>query len=146
MRFSNETPWPYRLTLTTTDKATIRFGGKLTDKTLTFHRLDGDAKEEQQLVFSLLHHNRHLYRFETRPVGSTLAYGKKYQVGATKEGVPFAAVPTGPECVVSGGLGTSRVTFMGKDYFVCCSGCRDEFKANPEKYVKEAEQKAKAGK
>jgi hypothetical protein len=60
--------------------------------------------------------------------------------------VPFADVPKGPECVVSGGLGTSKVSYMGKDYFVCCSGCRDEFRANPEKYVKEWERKAKDGK
>ena len=36
-----------------------------------------------------------------------------------------------------------KVTYKGKDYYVCCSGCRDEFKANPEKYIKEAEAKAK---
>lgn len=146
LRYTTDTPWPFRLTITTADKSTIHFGGKLTDKTLTFHRVDGESKEEQQLVFSLLHYNRHLYRFETRPVGTTLPFTRKFQVGATKEGVPFADVPKGPECVVSGGLGTTKVSFMGKDYFVCCSGCRDEFKANPEKYVKEWERKAKDGK
>ncbi|MFO0800947.1 MAG: YHS domain-containing protein [Gemmataceae bacterium] len=146
VRFTKETPWPYCLSLRTTHKTTIRFGGRLTDKTLTFRRLDGDGKDEQQLVFSLLHHNRHLYRFETRPVGSVQAFSRKYQVGVTKEGVPFADVLKGPECLVSGGLGTSKVTFHGKDYYVCCSGCRDEFKANPEKYVKEVERKAKDGK
>ena len=113
------------------------------DKVLALTRTDGPAAEEQRLVFSLLHHNRHLYRFETRPAGTTVAYGKKYQVGATKEGEAFANVPKGPECIVSGGLGTMKVSYKGKDYFVCCSGCRDEFKENPEKYIKEAEAKAK---
>jgi len=146
VRFSTSPGAPFRLTLTTPEKQTLRYSGQLTDKTLTFTRTDGPPGEEQRLVFSLLHHNRHLYRVETRPAGSTLAFSKKFQVGATKEGVPFADVPKGPECVVSGGLGTSKVSYMGKDYFVCCSGCRDEFKANPEKYVKEWERKANDGK
>ena len=63
-----------------------------------------------------------------------------YQVGATKEGVPFAGRgDTSPECVVSGGKGTIAVSYKGKTYYVCCSGCRDEFKDNPEKYIKEYE-------
>ena len=58
----------------------------------------------------------------------------------------FATVDDGPECVVSGGKGTMAVSFQGKTYYVCCTGCRDEFKANPEKYVKEYEAKKKAKK
>ena len=57
--------------------------------------------------------------------------------------MPFADVPKGPECIVSGGLGTMKVSYNGKEYWVCCSGCRDEFKENPEKYIKEVEAKAK---
>ncbi len=36
-----------------------------------------------------------------------------------------------------------RVTYNGKEYYVCCSGCREEFKADPEKYIKEAAKKGK---
>jgi hypothetical protein len=36
------------------------------------------------------------------------------------------------------------VTYNGKSYPVCCTGCRDEFNENPEKYVARAEAKAKA--
>ena len=135
----------FTLTLTAADKSTATFAGSLTDKdkVLALTRTDGPATEEQRLVFSLLHSNRHLYRLETRPAGTTVAFGKKYQVGATKEGEPFASAAKGPECIVSGGLGTMKVTYKGKDYWVCCSGCRDEFKENPEKYIKEAEAKAK---
>ena len=127
------------------DKASQTFVGGLTDKdkVLTLTRTDGPKDEEQRLVFSLLHHNRHLYRLEARPAGTTVAFTLKYQVGATKEGVAFADVPKGPECIVSGGLGTMKVSYKGKDYWVCCSGCRDEFKDNPEKYIKDAEAKAK---
>jgi hypothetical protein len=135
----------FTLALTGTDKSTATFVGGLSDKdkVLTLVRTDGPAGEEQRLVFSLLHDNRHLYRFETRPARAAVAFAKKYQVGATKAGVAFADGPKGPECVVSGGLGTMKVAYKGKDYWVCCSGCRDEFKADPEKYIKEAAAKAK---
>lgn len=135
----------FTLALTATDKSAATFTGTLADKgkVLALTRTDGPATEEQRLVFSLLHSNRHLYRFETRPAGATVTFSKRYQVGATKEGEPFATTAKGPECIVSGGLGTMKVTYKGKDYYVCCSGCRDEFKENPEKYIKEAEAKAK---
>jgi hypothetical protein len=133
----------FTLTLTAPDKSTSRFIGTLNGKVLSFDRADGPVDEQQRLVISLLHHNRYLYRFETRPAGTAVAFIRKFQVGATKEGVPFADVPKGPECIVSGGLGTIKVSYKGKDYWVCCTGCRDEFKADPEKYLKEAAAKAK---
>ena len=58
-------------------------------------------------------------------------------------GRKFAAGDGKPECIVSGGLGTSTVTYKGKQYYVCCSGCRDAFNENPEKFIKELEAKQK---
>jgi hypothetical protein len=133
----------YQLSLMTPDKQTLTFSGTFKDKVLTLDRADPAANEDQRLVITLLHHNRYLYRFETKPAGSAVGYTRKYQVGATKEGVAFADVPRGPECIVTGGLGTSKVTHNGKEYYVCCSGCRDAFKDDPEKYIKEAEARAK---
>ena len=133
----------YQLTLTTADKKKQTFTGTLKEKVLTLDRTDSPAGEDQRLVFSLLHFNRHLYRFETRSAGSPLGFTKIWQVGATKEGVPFAEVPKGPECVVSGGLGTMKVSYKGKEFYVCCTGCRDAFKDNPEKWIKEFEARAK---
>ncbi|MCE9563165.1 MAG: YHS domain-containing protein [Planctomycetes bacterium] len=127
----------YTLKLTTPTKTTATFTGTLKDKVLTLDRTDS-AAEDQRLVFSFLHHNRHLVRLETRPAGTAIAFTKQWQVGATKEGVPFAEVAKGPECIVSGGVGTMKVSYMGKDYWVCCTGCRDAFKDDPEKYIKEA--------
>ena len=37
------------------------------------------------------------------------------------------------------------LTYKGETFYVCCSGCRDAFNENPEKYVKEFKAK-KAGK
>ena len=47
-------------------------------------------------------------------------------------------------CVVSGGRGTTMVSYKGETFWVCCSGCAEAFKENPEKYI--AEFKAKKGK
>jgi YHS domain-containing protein len=37
---------------------------------------------------------------------------------------------------VSGGAANIAVSYKGKTYYVCCTGCKDEFNANPEKYTK----------
>jgi YHS domain-containing protein len=130
----------YEFRATTPAKETRTFAGKLANKVLTLDRTDDATKEEQRLVVSLLHHNRYLYRYETKPAGKT-AFVKQYQVGATKEGVEFASVEKGPECIVSGGLAKIPVTHAGKTYYVCCGGCRDAFRDDPEKFIKDAEKK-----
>ncbi len=128
----------FALTLKTPTKETLTFTGPLRERVLTLERKEND--ERQRIVVTLLHPNRFLYRYEVQPAGKTL-FRKVYQVGATKEGVPFAGGDGKPECVVSGGLGTTPVAYLGKTYYVCCSGCRDEFNDNPAKYVKEFEAK-----
>ncbi len=132
----------FALTLTTPKKETHTYIGAVEnrDKTkiLTFEREDN--KDTHRLVFTFLHSNRFLYRYEVKPDGRPL-FSKKWNVGATKEGEPFAVGSGKPECIVSGGTGTSTVSYMGKTYYVCCSGCRDEFNAQPAKYVKEYEDK-----
>jgi hypothetical protein len=130
----------YQLTVTTADKDTQTFTGKLEDKRLTLDRQDDKKKENERLVISLLHANRYLYRYETGPFDRPL-FKKIYQVGATKEGVDFAGGDGQPECVVSGGLGKITVTHKGKTYYVCCSGCLAAFKDDPERYIKEFEEK-----
>ncbi len=131
----------YRLTVHTPAKETLIFTGPLKERVLTLER-EHDS-ELQRLVFTLLHPERHLYRYEVRPAGKVL-FARKYQVGATREGVAFATGDGKPECVVSGGLGTMPVTYQGKTYYVCCGGCRTEFYENPAKYVAEFEAKKKA--
>jgi YHS domain-containing protein len=138
----------FALTLTTVAKEKLTFVGAIekrdTTKILTLERA-GD-KEEQRLVFTFLHSNRFLYQYDVKAEGRPL-FAMKWKVGATKDGESFAVGSGKPECIVSGGAGTISVSFQGKTYYVCCSGCRDEFNANAAKYVKEWEEKqAKAKK
>jgi YHS domain-containing protein len=137
----------FALTLTTLKKEKITYVGALTtrDKTkiLTLER--DENKDTHRLVFTFLHSNRFLYSYEVKPDGRPL-FSKKWSVGATKEGEPFAVGSGAPECIVSGGKGTMTVFYQSKTYHVCCSGCRDEFNASPAKYVKEYEEKLAKGK
>ena len=128
----------YQLTLHTSAKEDWVFKGALDDNRLTVERTDDKSGDAQRLVVSLLHANRYLYRYDVKPAGHT-AFTQVYQVGATKEGASFAVVDDGPECVVSGGHGTMSTVYKGKTYYFCCTGCRDAFKDNPEKYIKEYE-------
>ncbi len=132
----------YRFTLQTTDGKPVVFTGTYEDRWLTLAREDADKKETQKLVFRLLHSNRFLYQFDVQPAGKAF-FSRLYQVGATKLGEDFAGDDGRPKCIVSGGLGTIKVMFQGQTYFVCCSGCRDEFNANPQKYIKAAADKNK---
>jgi hypothetical protein len=60
------------------------------------------------------------------------SYARLAEVGATRKGSSFAqASASGPECIVTGGLGTIAVEYEGKKYFVCCTGCRDLFNDDP---------------
>lgn len=67
---------------------------------------------------------------------------REIEVGLTREGESFAAGgaagQSGPKCVVTGGTATLSVTYEGKTYPLCCTGCREEFNENPEKYVARA--------
>ena len=130
----------YELTLTTPDKESVTFAGKLDGGRLTLTREDEKKKETQQLVVSLLHSNRFVYTYSVKPQGKSL-FAKLYQVGCTKEGEDFATGDGKPECIVSGGLGTIAVSYGGQTYYVCCSGCADAFNEEPEKYIKEYEAK-----
>ena len=135
----------FELALTALDKTEEIFVGTLAvgkqkEAVLTVERTVGN--ETQQITLTMLHSNRYLYQLATKPKDAK-AFTRVWQVGATKEGEPFAELNKGPECIVTGGRGTMSVSYKGKTYFVCCSGCKDEFNADPEKYIKLAADKKK---
>ena len=83
---------------------------------------------------------RYTMAFDHQETGAP-QYAKVVEVGLTKDGVSFAAGGESadlPKCILTGGAATMAVTYQGKSYPICCSGCRDEFNENPEKYVKKA--------
>jgi YHS domain-containing protein len=70
------------------------------------------------------------------------------EIGLTKEGESFAAGSSAveqPKCIVTGGAATLTVSYQGQSFPICCTGCRDEFNENPEKYLKKLSLKVSAG-
>jgi hypothetical protein len=73
------------------------------------------------------------------------AYARLAEVGSTRKGSAFAQnAATGPECIVTGGLGEIAVEHGGKTYYVCCTGCRDLFLEDPEGVLAEYRQRKAA--
>jgi YHS domain-containing protein len=130
----------YELKTWTVDKKQHTYLGQRTERRLTFDREEDGLTH--RLTLSLLHSTRFGYRYETRKK-DTRTFSAVYQSWSTKQGVPFAIVDQGPECIVTGGLASQRVSYKGKTYYVCCSGCRDAFYDDPVKYINEYEKAQK---
>jgi hypothetical protein len=135
----------YQLTLTDKDNKKLVFEGQLRNEVLTLERQDAATRATQQVKMNVAGDGvRFIYRVAHKDSGSTI-WKRDYMVACTKEGESLGKREKKNECVVTGGLGTMTVSYKGETYYVCCSGCADAFKENPEKYI--AEYKArKAGK
>jgi YHS domain-containing protein len=120
------------------------FVGELKKGYLTLDHFDSKSGDTQRLTLNTAAEGiRFVYTLQRKPKGSTI-YTKLYQVDFNKEGESLAGGGKENECVVTGGRGTIAVSYMGKTYYVCCTGCRDAFNENPEKILKEyAERKKK---
>ncbi len=119
-------------------KEKLVFEGALSDDKLVFERTDPKTKDVQRLRMNLAAEGiRLMYNVERRTETGTF-WKLEYMVATTKEGEALAGKKAkGPECVVSGGLGTMTVSYNGETFYVCCTGCRDAFNENPKKYVDE---------
>ena len=122
------------------------FTGELKDDKLVFERVDPKTKEVRRVRMNTAAEGlRFIYYVDRKSEGGTI-WRLEAMVQSTRIGESLAAKKSkGPECVVSGGLGTMPVNYLGETYYVCCSGCRDAFNENPKKYVDEFK-KAKKGK
>jgi len=131
----------YQLTAADKKDKRLVFEGELKDDYLTLDRVDSSTKDTQRLTMNLAGDGvRFIYRYSHKPEGRT-AFIKDYMVACTKSGESLGKAAKKIECVVSGGLGTIPVSYKGETFYVCCSGCKDAFNENPEKYI--AEYKAK---
>lgn len=119
------------------------FLGDYKEDVLTVDRVDAATKETQRLTMNLAGDGvRLIVRSSRRGAGRTL-FVPEYEVACNKVGESLAAKEKKNVCVVTGGLGTMAVAYKGQTYYVCCSGCRDAFNENPEKYIKEFEEAKK---
>jgi ribosomal protein L24E len=138
----------YQVTLTDPKGKKAVFEGELKKNTLFVERLDAESNDTEQLRLNIAGGgDRMVYELWVKPDGRTM-FTRQLQVGYTREGVTFGVEAGGkkPECVVTGGLGTMQVSYMGTTYYVCCSGCRDAFNENPAKVIAEYQKKKKGAK
>jgi hypothetical protein len=140
MRYLADTK-KYELTLTDVKDKKEVYGGEIKDEVFTLERVDPDTKDTYKLTMNLAGDGvRLIYKSAKKPAGKTL-YVAQYEVACNKAGESLGAKEKKNLCIVTGGLGTSTVTYKGQTFYVCCSGCRDAFNDNPEKFIKEWEAK-----
>ncbi|MEO8494001.1 MAG: hypothetical protein ABI614_02950 [Planctomycetota bacterium] len=111
--------------------ATLTYAGTL-DETgaLVLNAADAPADKPARIsIRQVAEGKRMLVLFERR-VGDD-RYLRMAEVGYTREGSDFGKGTNYIECIVTGGVGTIPVTFEGKTYYVCCTGCRDLFNDDP---------------
>ena len=103
---------------------------------------EAGARERWQYTFDQQDNNR--YHLSVKRARGKSAYQLRDVIGSQREGVSFAKADDDygdRECVISGGLGTSTVSFNGKSYYVCCSGCAAAFNDDPERWIARFEAK-----
>ena len=133
----------YQFTAVDPKDKKLVFEGVLKNGLLLLERTDEEKKETQQISMNVAGDGvRFNYWYKTKPLTKKV-YGAGYLVACNKEGEALGGKSKGKECVVSGGLGKIEVSFKGETFYVCCTGCRDAFNENPEKYVKEFKAKKK---
>lgn len=127
----------YRLTATMSDGSErVYLGNWVKDRLELVAKGDGTVR--YQVIVTPLNDKRTLVLFAESQAGSE-EYRRVAEVGYTRAGTRLAIEGAGePECIVTGGKGTSTVTYKGKSYYVCCSGCRDAFLDDPEGIIAEA--------
>jgi hypothetical protein len=117
------------------------FVGVINKQRLVLERKDEKTNDVHKITMNTAAEGvRFIFAYEVQTGGKGLA-SMVYKVAANKEGESLAGGGKKNECIVTGGLGTMTVNFNGKTYYVCCTGCRDEFNENPQKYIDAAAKK-----
>ena len=109
---------------------------------LEFQQVAPKTGEQWQVLLNQQENNRFLLDLSKRR--GTAPFRKFDTVSEQRQGTNFAFSDEGygqKTCVISGGLGTTAVSYNGKTYWVCCSGCKAAFEENPVKWITEYEKK-----
>jgi len=100
---------------------------------------DNNAPEFWQLAFAQQENNRYLLEIAKRR--GNAAFARYDTVSTQREGTSFAVSDTDyaeKTCIISEGLGTTELTYKGRSYWVCCSGCKAAFEEDPEAWIARA--------
>lgn len=129
-----EKPGTFELHLRATEAGdpAIYHGARGDDGTLVLAADDVAAEQPARITVRLVAGGDRLVVLFERRLGDAERYVRLAEVGYTRVGSQFGKGQSVPECIVTGGAGTIVVEHDGRTYYVCCSGCRDYFLADPE--------------
>jgi YHS domain-containing protein len=132
----------FTLQATMADKTRRSYTGKPgSDGSLVLESTADKKKQVHRLTIRTLNPKRMTVLHERRRQSSTF-YTRVAGIGFTRAGTRLATANLGPLCIVTEGKGTSKVSYKGKTYWVCCSGCRDAFLDDPEGVLADARERA----
>lgn len=127
----------YRLALTATDQSEQVYAGKLLNGGLVLEQSPASDKVRRKITLTPRGDIRLIALHEASEPGRDVLF-RVAEIGYTREGERLALPGGGqPQCVVTGGLGTTEVKYKGETYYVCCSGCKQAFEEDPEKIIAE---------
>lgn len=98
-----------------------------------------DASEQWQFAVNQQENNRYL--LEVSRKRGKAAFRRIDTVSTQREGTSFALSDSDygdKTCIISQGLGTISVSYQGKTYWVCCTGCKAAFEEDPERWINRA--------
>ncbi len=102
----------------------------------------GEGRDRWQLAIAQQNNDRYLVELSRiRPTGIQ----RIDTIGHQREGTSVAKSDTDfgeRKCIISGGLGTISLSYKGKTYWVCCTGCQAAFNEDPEGWLRDAAKKA----
>jgi hypothetical protein len=134
----------FQLAATMPDDSTRTYRGRLEKDKLIAESEPDASGEVHRLTLTQLNEKRTLVLFEKRRTVQK-SWQRVAEVGYTREGTRLAdSDSSGPECVVTGGLGTIAVAYKGETYYVCCSGCKQAFDADPDGVLAEYAERKRA--
>jgi hypothetical protein len=110
---------------------------------LQLTQVEPSEGEQWQVTLNQLDNNQYLVDLKRKSATGS-QFGPLDTVRQQRMGTSFAVADSdnpGPKCIISGGLGTMSVTYKGKSYPVCCSGCAAAFNDDPERWLAKLEKK-----
>lgn len=138
--FEGDFTEPVREVVGPDDKLHRVFRLQLTETPASVAAADGEA---WQVAFAQQENNRYLLQVDKRRGSADF---RRYDTVSTqREGTSFALDDSDygeKTCIISQGLGTMTVSWKGKTYWVCCSGCKAAFEEDPESWIARAEKRA----
>lgn len=140
---AGEEPDSYSLITTSPDGMEQRFDGKLDAQgKLTLIAENAEKGQPARVHFRFVASGKRLIMLIEQRAGTAL-YTRLGEVGFTRKGSGFGQGQATVLCVVTEGAGTIPVTYKGKTYFVCCTGCKDYFNEDPEQALAEYAERLK---